>query len=337
MSGFKDWVEARWYGDPGALKILLPLSKLFAYCAAQRRKKLHIQAKPFAVPVVVIGNIAVGGTGKTPTIITLVQFLQAQGVRVGVVSRGYGRVQSKNVLPVIAHDSSTPEQLGDEPYMIYRATRCPLAVSADRVAAVNTLISTAQCELILSDDGLQHYSMFRDKEIAVVDAQRQCGNGHMMPVGPLREPPTRLQEVDWVLYSCATWDTPVPQNAFAIHVQPLCFVNVLSGDEIALDQWSALSAGKNCVAMAGLGNPQKFFTTLEQLQLIFDARPMPDHHAYTEDDFVGLDNSVIVMTEKDAVKCKHLVNKNAYYVKIAMALPEEFLNEFLQSVRLVRH
>lgn len=328
MSGLTSWVEKRWYGEPGVLKAFLPISALFSFIAERRRKKATAQAQAFSVPVIVVGNISVGGTGKTPTIIALVECLQAQGLKVGVVSRGYGRKTVDPKAVVIADDCSTPQSIGDEPFLIYRATSCALAVSAQRVEAVKALINQQHCNVILSDDGLQHYSMHRDKEIAVVDAQREFGNGHLLPVGPLREPPSRLRTVDWVLYNCADETCRVPDTAHAIHVKPQYFVNVISGETVALDQFPS----KPCVAMAGLGNPQKFFTTLEGLGINFEARPFPDHHAFCEEDFRQLKDRVIVMTEKDAVKCQHLVGPETYYLKISMALPQSFLNELITSV-----
>jgi len=202
-------LERAWYKPCSWALALLPLSYLFRGVAAGRKAYLQsrYQAKPFAVPVVVVGNIAVGGTGKTPLIIRLVHSLQAEGIRPGIVSRGYGGQPSK--LPRKVAADSSAQEFGDEPVLIAREANCPVVVDSDRVAAVQYLIDEFDVDVVLSDDGLQHYRMHRDLEIAVLDARRGLGNGQCLPAGPLREAPGRLDDVDFiVLNGAAESDSP---------------------------------------------------------------------------------------------------------------------------------
>lgn len=330
-------IERHWYGRPGFLLILLPLEWLFFFITQKRKKTHRRQSAAYPCPVIVVGNISVGGTGKTPTIIALVKQLQSSGKNPGVISRGYGRHSDNLMVVKVESDAS---DVGDEPLLIYRSTQCPVAVSRNRSEAIHMLYNQYACDVILSDDGLQHYKMHRDGEIVVVDGERLFGNGHLLPVGPLREYPSRLQQADWVLVNMPSGlsdigagvddNVPVAQskalsNAHIIRVKPVAVTDIVTGQQYSTE---ILTKCNTLVAVAGLGNPEKFFKTLDSLGVVFEKRPFPDHHRYCSDDFVGLENKTLIMTEKDAVKCHPLIKGQAYCLNIEMTFPDEFLQDF---------
>ena len=332
--GFRYAIESRWYGKPGWLLLFWPLSTLFRGVAALRRRIQMHDRESLTIPVVVIGNITVGGTGKTPLIIALVRELQGAGYKPGVVSRGYGARLTAGAVSLVTEESDSAE-VGDEPLLIARAVQCPLAISRDRLAAARTLVQSGECDLILSDDGLQHYRLPRDLEIAVVDGSRGFGNGHCLPSGPLREPTARLKAVDWVVrngnQSClelAPW-APVP-----MHIKPMGWINVHTGELRPLEQTDWLK--EPAYAVAGIGNPQRFFNTLSDLGLTFFRKAFPDHHSYRVSDFTGFAGETVIMTAKDAVKCRAFARSNWWYLDVAAELPEAFRSAFIERIsRLV--
>lgn len=285
-------------GLPGSL--LLPLSWLFSGVARWRRARIVPHRLP--VPVVVVGGITVGGAGKTPLTLYLVDVLRQRGYVPGIVSRGYGG-SAAGVVEVMP--DSSPEQVGDEPLLLSRRAGCPVVVGADRVAAGHALLAAhPDVNLVLCDDGMQHYRLARDVEIAVLD-RRGVGNGHAMPAGPLRESPLRLREVDALVLN------DVVINALALPVMPPAVFSMrLQGDEFRLlnDGTKCASIdflkGKALHAVAGIGEPQRFFDHLASLGLSFTPHAFPDHHAYTAKD-VAFDGTILT-TEKDAVKLRSL-------------------------------
>jgi tetraacyldisaccharide 4'-kinase len=322
--------QAAWYGERRWSYWLLPLTGVFVLLSALRRYVLlNWKQKTLATPVIVVGNISVGGTGKTPLLIALVQWLQAQGYTPGVVSRGYGGAAGNS--PYLLSVQSTAAQAGDEPITIYQQTGCAVCISADRVAAARVLEDQG-CDILLSDDGLQHYRMGRDIEIAVVDGQRGLGNGWRMPVGPLREPISRLKTVDWVVVNSPAPDFTLPQLAdlyfIPMQIQACALVNLVTGDthEIAALQEQPVNA------VAGIGNPQRFINTLNDLGISAELKAFPDHHAYTAEDFQFDNNWPVVMTEKDAVKCKAFAQADWYYLPIKANLPDAFWSAFAQRI-----
>ena len=191
------WLESVWYENrPLARTILSPLSYLFCYLAQQRRTKLSLEQQPFPVPIMVVGNITVGGTGKTPLVIWLIEQLRMAGFQPGVVSRGFG---GKQLAVKLVQAQDVAAEVGDEPLLIVQRTAAPLVIGRDRNAAISYLLAQTACNIVISDDGLQHYRMKRDLEIAVIDGVRRFGNGDCLPAGPLREKPARLQECDFVV------------------------------------------------------------------------------------------------------------------------------------------
>lgn len=277
------------------------------------------------MPVVVVGNITVGGTGKTPLIIALVHLLQGSGFVPGVVSRGYGvRLSQSRLLMSDAQASD----VGDEPVLIASVTGCAVAVGPDRRRSTELLIA-AGCNIVLSDDGLQHYRLHRDREIAVVDGARGLGNGWRLPVGPLRESPERLRRCDWVVVNGGDAWQPLPVCTPLIRplLRPVAWRNVRSGQIFQLDAITL----QNAVAVAGIGHPQRFFDTLQELQLKPERHVFPDHHGFSAEDFQFVDGRPLIMTEKDAVKCQQFAQDNWWALQIELSLPPDFKKEFLEA------
>ena len=325
--------QAAWYGTRRWSFWLLPLNWLFVLASAVRRYALlRWQQKTLATPVIVVGNITVGGTGKTPLLIALVKWLQAQGYTPGVVSRGYGG--RAETYPYLLSAQSTAAQAGDEPVTIYQQTGCAVCVGPDRLAAAR-MLEDQGCDLLLSDDGLQHYRLGRDIEIAVVDGQRGLGNGWRLPVGPLREPISRLATVDWVIVNSPSADFAVPGLAdlyfIPMQIQPHALVNLSTG---AAHDVSLLAA-QSVNAVAGIGNPQRFINTLAESGITAQLHTFPDHHAYTASDFAFANQRPLVMTEKDAVKCKAFAQPDWYYLAINACLPDAFWSAFAQRIERV--
>ncbi|MBQ0719941.1 MAG: tetraacyldisaccharide 4'-kinase [Gammaproteobacteria bacterium] len=312
-------LERAWYKPRSWALALLPLSYLFRGVAAGRKAYLQsrYQAQPFAVPVVVVGNIAVGGTGKTPLIISLVHSLQAAGIRPGIVSRGYGGQPSKQSRKVAADSSA--QEFGDEPVLIAREANCPVVVDSDRVAAVKFLIDEFNVDVVLSDDGLQHYRMHRDLEIAVLDARRGLGNAQCLPAGPLREPPGRLASVDFIVLNGASKTHSATFSSAATAVvnmtlEPTFFRHLRSGQRVAANDWSG---ARSVHALAGIGNPERFSNTLLALGLEPQLHRFPDHHPFTPADLQFDDALAVVMTSKDAVKCEAFAADNVWVLEVA--------------------
>ena len=312
---------------------LVPLSHVFERVAARRRLRLQASAVKNAVPVVVIGNLTVGGTGKTPVVIALVRFLMSQGLRVGVISRGYkSRVRSGDA-PIILHDEVDPLDVGDEPYLIYRETLCPLAVHPNRTQALALLLEKFKLDVVLSDDGLQHYALARTLEVAVVDAKRQLGNRLCLPAGPLREPPERLHEMDFILVNQGDKAMAIQHSfgakAFDFYVTPEYLVKA-DGSRAIMPL--VFLQGLTCYAVAGIGHPARFFATLKLLGADIQPRAFPDHHQFTLKDLKSFDNLPIVMTQKDAVKCEHMGLQNIYALEVNAELPLDFLRAFMRKL-----
>ncbi len=252
------------------------------------------------VPLIVVGNLVAGGSGKTPLVLWLAEFLRARGHRPGIVSRGYGAsVSSHRGPPLEVGIGSDPALVGDEPLLLARRSGCPVWVAADRVAACRALCARhPECDVIVLDDGLQHYRLARDLEIAVVDA-RGFGNGRLFPAGPLREPVSRLASVDAVVCNGASG-----VQGHAMRLEGGQFLR-LDGSGGPVD--AAALGARRVHAVAGIGDPPRFFRHLEGLGLEVIAHPFPDHHAYVAADLEFGEDAPVVMTEKDAVKCALLV------------------------------
>jgi tetraacyldisaccharide 4'-kinase len=274
------------------------------------------------VPIVVVGNIVVGGSGKTPLLMSLCEYLINKGIKPGVVSRGYGGSVS-GIKQVSVNDSAS--LVGDEPLMVCQKISVPVVVGSDRVAAVKYLIDNNECDVVLSDDGLQHYRMRRDFEIAVVDSSRRYGNGFCLPAGPLRETLTRLKDVDIVVYN-GNADVKPKDNFYQLKITGLQQLN--GSENCSLTSF----ADKKVHAVAGIGHPQRFFEQLGEYSISIIQHAYPDHHDYQQRDFAGWEDECILMTEKDAVKCRHLSLSNAWVVCVSAVFSPELERSFSNNL-----
>ncbi len=304
-------LQRAWYGEPQALKWLAPLEWLYRYRVKKRRQSFLSgarQAYRAPVPVLVVGNITVGGTGKTPLILWLIEHCRSRGLRVGVVSRGYGA--KPPTLPWRVHAGQSAAHAGDEPLLMVERTGVALMLDPDRPRAVRALLAAEPIDIVLSDDGLQHYPLARDLELVLIDARRGLGNGHCLPVGPLREPAQRLQEVDAVL-----WNGQVDDSAhgYGFTMQPVELVHLATGKIYPLDYFPP---GQVVHAVAGIGNPARFFATLEGLNWRPIEHPFADHARYTAQHLQFEPALPVIMTEKDAVKCRAFAAAHWYFLRV---------------------
>ena len=316
-AGGQDWVDRVWYGDSRAFLVLLPLSWLYAAITALRRLLYRngvLRSVRVGVPVIIVGNLSAGGTGKTPITIWLVNQLQERGFRPGVVSRGYRGTIGRSPLPVMPH--SDPAVVGDEPVLIAKRCRCPVAVHPDRVSAAK-LLEDQDVDVIVADDGLQHYRLQRDFEVVVIDGERAFGNGRLLPAGPLREPVSRLENVEQIIVNAAgpvTGVSGLPPDVPATRFRLRGSLVARLDDEKtqALDNL----AGSRVHAVAAIGNPKRFFEMLSDFDIEVTPHPLPDHASITADDLSFGDGNAVVMTEKDAVKCRQLASEKFWYVPV---------------------
>lgn len=317
------WLLDTWYGGGRCGWWLQPMAWLFASMAALRRLAYRHGLLPkyrSRRPVVVVGNLTVGGTGKTPLVIWLAGRLAARGLRVGIASRGYPGVGGPARLMTDVEDAASA---GDEALLLYRRLRLPVAISTCRPDAVRLL--EPLCDLILADDGLQHYALERDLEIAVVDGARGLGNGRLLPAGPLREPRSRLDEVDAVVVNGDgfTW-----QGAISMSLEPVAVVALEGGERRPL----AAFAGRRVHAIAAIGNPARFFAMLRAHGLSLDEHPLPDHAAIPPGTIADDGTQAVLMTEKDAVKCTIDRPRDAWYVEIDARVEDSVATELLDRI-----
>jgi len=331
MSLVADWYSPR----PSILAIALrPLSLAFGALVAVRRALYRSglrRSVPLPVPVVIVGNITVGGSGKTPLVAALVEALSRRGFHPGVVSRGYGREREEGA-PIIVGANDDPRRVGDEPLLLARAG-CAVSVARDRVAAAFALLARRpETDVIIADDGLQHYRLQRTFEIAVVDAARQLGNGWLLPAGPLREPAARLREVDAVVLLEAddARASDLHPNAFTMRLDPADFARV--GKPSVTSPASAF-AGEGVHAIAGIGNPSRFFAQLGALGINAVPHPFPDHHRFTAADLAIPGARVVLMTEKDAVKCESFADERCWYLPVRARLDDNFVALIEERIR----
>jgi tetraacyldisaccharide 4'-kinase len=304
----RSWARRGWIAC-----MLWPLSLLFRTVVELRRRMYAAGWLPstrLPVPVIVVGNIFIGGTGKTPLTIWLVEALRQAGYVPGVISRGYG---VQDAAPRAVQGDSIAQQVGDEPLLIASRAQCPVLVGRDRVAAAQALLAAyPQVNVIVSDDGLQHYAMQRDIEIVLFDT-RGVGNGWLLPAGPLREPASRRR--DFTVVNAARLPNEVPGNA-AHHVIQMELIGVVAERLSDRSQRMALTSGllvpetnhqaTRIVAAAGIGNPARFFAMLRAAGLVIDEMALADHFDFTENPFAGVLADIILITEKDAVKCSQI-------------------------------
>lgn len=293
-------IQARWYGRR-PIAVLRPLAALYWTVIALRRRAYRrgwLAVERVSRPVLVIGNLSVGGSGKTPLVLAVIERARALGLRPGVVSRGYGGESAE--YPVVVTADTTPAVAGDEPVLIARRTGVPVVVAPDRVAAAHRLIAEADVDVIIADDGLQHYRLARDAEIAVIDARRGYGNGALLPAGPLREPISRLRTVDLECVQGEARDFWLDAGAARA---------LADGALRPLAEFAATPVH----AIAGIGEPARFFDMLTEAGLDVMPHAAPDHHRYRPADLAFGDAYPILMTEKDAVKCTGFASSAALW------------------------
>ena len=318
----RSFVVDSWYNKSFWLYLLYPFSILFSYLTSRRRRKfLKNKTESFSakIPIIVVGNLTIGGTGKTPLVKYIASELIKRGYKPGIVSRGYGG-KFKETLKV---DSNTSvKQTGDEAQILSKLN-IPFYIDKNRVRAVEKIIENHDCDVIISDDGLQHYKMKRDIEIAVIDGKRRFGNKLTFPAGPLRESIKRLSTVDFVVNNSG----PTEENEFLMSISPSEFVHLKSGKSYGVEDWPMHN---QVHAVAGLGNPGRFFDLLDKLGFDIVRHPYPDHHNFDSSDLFYLDHLPIIMTEKDASKCKDFDNNKIWYLKIDADVNNKFIDQ-LQS------
>ncbi|AFJ47590.1 tetraacyldisaccharide 4'-kinase [Shimwellia blattae] len=324
-------IERIWSGKSPLWRVLWPLSLLYGLISTLIRLSYRLGLRRSwraPVPVVVVGNLTAGGNGKTPVVIWLVEQLMARGIRVGVVSRGYGGKAAS--YPLVLSASTTTAEAGDEPVLIYQRTGAPVAVAPQRARAVQALVSGAHPQIIITDDGLQHYALARDKEIVVVDGVRRFGNGWWLPAGPMRERAGRLKSVDAVIVNGGH---PQP-GEIAMTLAPGQAVNLKTGARCAAAQLH------HVVAMAGIGHPPRFFATLEQLGVATEKTiPLSDHYAPSAEMLAGLcaPGQSLLMTEKDAVKCRAFARDNWWYLPVDARFPAADAEKLLATLQGLVH
>lgn len=318
-----------WYSTSFIAHLLLPFSLLFGLIVAVRKwlfQQNILTTYRAPKPVIIVGNLSVGGNGKTPVVIWLVQQLQQQGMTVGVISRGYG--SRANRYPLLVTADTDPIQGGDEPVLIAKRTQAPVCISPNRKQAVEHLLQHFPCDMIVADDGLQHYRLQRDLEIVVIDAQRQLGNGFLLPAGPLREPASRLNNVDLIIANGAA----LPYTNTVMQLRPHYAVNLLSNEKRALTEFS------QGTAIAGIGNPTRFFTMLQGFSIHLTAtQAFQDHQAFSLELFKKLPkDQPLFMTEKDAVKCQAFAQENWWYVPVEAEIQGNELSAFWQKIATLK-
>ena len=331
-----------WTRVTGLTFLLAPLSYLFCLGVAIRRGLYQLgllRSERLPVPVIVIGNVSVGGTGKTPLVLWLITRLLEAGYRPGVITRGYG---GSSRHPRAVHADSDTALCGDEPVLLARRSGGPVWIGKNRPAAARALLAASpDCNLIISDDGLQHYRLARDAEIAVVDAGRGHGNGWMLPAGPLREPPSRLTTVDAVVVRGAE-DQPAPDAPsapsapprFTMTLEPAGLRNLRNASRYLT--LGSLQNMRRVHAVAGIGNPQQFFDTLTQLGIAHTPHAFADHHAFVASDLAFSDCDAVVMTEKDAVKCEHFAVDTHWSLPVAARVDDALVQVLLERIKRKR-
>jgi tetraacyldisaccharide 4'-kinase len=333
---FSSRLVAAWYAPRLTVlaRVLVPFALVFAFVTRVRRALYQarvLKTKRLPVKVIVVGNITVGGSGKTPLTAALARSLAERGWRPGIVSRGHGR-EIRDETPLIVKPDTDAAVAGDEPLLLARAGLI-VAVARDRVAAGRALIAAhPDCNVIVADDGLQHYRLHRDVEIAVVDAARGLGNGWWLPAGPLREARSRLDEVDAIV-ALVTAGAPAPW------VVPNAYVMTLAGDVFhrvdgsALTQPASAFTAAGVHAIAGIGNPERFFAYLGSLGIRAAAHPFPDHHRFVPSDLALPGARAILMTEKDAVKCSVFADPRCWYLPVRAHVDPALVERVEESLR----
>jgi tetraacyldisaccharide 4'-kinase len=321
--GTHRWLERVWYEGAPSGAWLIPFGWIFGALTGLRRGLYGSGMLPsygVDVPVIVVGNITVGGTGKTPLVIWLVEELRRRGFRPGVVSRGFGGTA---VGPMLVAPSMDAREVGDEPLLIAARTHCSVAIARDRVAGARFLCDSG-VDVIIADDGLQHYRLRRNCEVAVIDGERRLGNGRQLPAGPLRESRSRLRNVDLIAVNGGAYMA----GGLAMHLVEGHARSLTDGAERALEAFS----GESVHAVAGIGNPQRFFAALRRRGLNLIEHPFPDHHAFRPHELDFGDAHPLLMTEKDAVKCRSFARPGWWTVPVSVEFDARTAEYFMAAI-----
>ncbi|NLA50644.1 MAG: tetraacyldisaccharide 4'-kinase [Alcaligenaceae bacterium] len=334
-------LQQQWQNEGWLSKSLIPLSKLNGL--VQRIRKILYQKNIKSsyrapCPVIVVGNIYVGGTGKTPVVAALVQTLRDKGYHPGIISRGYG-VKIGKTARVAKGSQAEAAQIGDEPALL--AQYAPIGVHPKRALAIKALLEGyPQTNVIIADDGLQHLALQRDLEIVVQD-ERGIGNGLLLPAGPLREPADKLTSVDVIITNRNHHDF---RNTNAktlstkpllvdMRLQPSAFVNIQSNQQLSIEEWLSLHHNNSTVAVAGIGNPQRFFNSLASLGITVDEQhTYPDHYDFNVEDFAQFKQDIVLMTEKDALKCRNFADNRFYFLKVNAEFSDKYFFDKIEQL-----
>lgn len=322
-----DGLTQHWYSNKRWLYTLWPLSFCYRLAVALRyscyRLKI-LSSKRFSIPIIIVGNITTGGTGKTPLVIWLAHYLREKGYSPGIVTRGYSGKSS--FYPRTVSADCNPEEVGDEAVLLAQKTACPVVIDRNRPNAVAKLLAENACNIIISDDGLQHYALERDIEIAVIDGTRRLGNGLCLPAGPLREPPFRLKKVDFVVSNGV--------NQANEHAMQLLVGQIIQLNNPMLSCSTTHIKQKTIHAIAGIGNPTRFFDLLKSLGLTIVEHVFPDHYKFRATDIDFGADALVIMTEKDAVKCRSFADERHWVLPIYAHLSENFAEELLEKIKI---
>ncbi|MFO8155585.1 MAG: tetraacyldisaccharide 4'-kinase [Pseudomonadota bacterium] len=318
-----------WYRDDAVSRVLAPLSWL--YCGVMRMRRLGYRLRLLpsgkaGVPVIVVGNLTVGGSGKTPLTVWVVEQLVREGWRPGIVSRGYGGRASQ--WPQQVRPDSDSVVVGDEAVLIARRTGRPMSVGPNRLETARALVRHADVDIIVTDDGLQHYRLQRDIEIAVVDGRRRYGNGRCLPAGPLREPLSRGRAVDFTICN----GTPM-EGECGMRLVPGEAINLVSGEQRSLE---SLNDGP-VHAVAGIGDPERFFVSLRRRGLRIISHPFQDHHEYAPGDMEFMDERPVLMTEKDAMKYGRYATRRHWFLPVTAEVDDELTTALSQRLEGLRN
>ena len=340
-SWLQRWLESVWYDNGKGRFFLMPFSAL--YCAInhyQRKNQIaeREKRKRLPCPVIVVGNITVGGTGKTPLTIHIVKLLQSAGYKPAIITRGYGG--KANTWPQSVTPESDASMVGDEAVLMASRTHVPVYAGANRLDSIKQLLQKHDCDVIVSDDGMQHYKLPRDIQIAVIDGKRQLGNGYCLPAGPLREKRARLSSCDFIVINGKIAEDKNAHKAYLVDSFDMgllgdTLINISTAEEKPLSDFNECDVQ----ALTGIGNPQRFYSTLEKYGLQLNKHSFPDHHAFQQSDLAFDLSSTVIMTEKDAVKCQALLKNEAnyWYLPITAHLDTRFDTALLARLEACRN